>query len=146
MLRPTRSLILWAAATAAIIVASLFGGAGLYAQATGAASVANGTEATSAPKLLPAVETASLYPIGNNASVALEPRKYLGKLFIESYGVKIAGVPGTTIDGDVFILANSFRMSGVTITGTVSILGSNADLSGCTIDGKVVSRGANNKW
>lgn len=137
MLRPVRSLLLWAAATAAIIVASLFGGAGLYAQSTGTAAAA---------KLLPAVETASLYPIGNNASVNLEPRKYIGKLFVESYGVTIAGVPGSTIDGDVFILANSFKMSGVTITGTVSILGSNADLSGCTIDGKVVSRGANNKW
>ena len=139
MLRLTRSFALWGAAAALLFAAS----AGV--QPALAESV--GVQATTpAPKELPSVETASLFPIGNRADVTLEPRHYLGKFFIEAYGVTISGVPGSVIDGDVYILANSFKMSGVTVDGSVSILGSNADLTGCKISGKVVSRGANNKW
>lgn len=118
------------------------------ASAEGAGNLAAGSATVShtVPRKLPAVATASLYPMGNTAKVKLQNRIYRGKLFVEANGVDITGVPGSTIDGGAYILANYFRMSGVTVDGNVVILGSDADLSGCTIKGTVESRGRNNKW
>ncbi|HUX12155.1 MAG TPA: hypothetical protein VMW87_03955 [Spirochaetia bacterium] len=95
---------------------------------------------------LPPVETASLYPMGNGSRVVLENRHYEGKLFVEAYGVTISGVPGSTIDGDIYVLANGFTLKNVMVDGKVTILGNGADLTGCELKGGVDSRGSGNKW
>jgi len=84
--------------------------------------------------------------MGDNDKVTLENRHYEGKLFVEAYGITVTGVPGSTIEGGVYVLANNFTMSGVTINGDVAILGSNVNLKGCKITGKVESQGSNNTW
>jgi len=94
----------------------------------------------------PPLNIAGLYPIRNNATVRLQNRRYEGKLFIESNHVTMIGVPGSVIDGDIFVLANNFTLRDVTVNGKVTIVGNNADLTGAHISGGVESQGNGNRW
>ena len=93
---------------------------------------------------------------GHTHSSGLEPltlslqeaARYVGDLRVSRNSVTIrgAGIHASTIDGDLIVDGNNFRIRDVTITGVVRIDGNNADLRGARILGAIASFGNNNRW